>query len=577
MKHFSKKQIVLGVLLALILALNIYYLQMKSGYYVDEGMTLFLSNGNYNGAVTSQADGNLYDFLEKFVFKDSVSATISNLFSMLSELVSAGNYSKEGTVEWYDAARSLLQGHRTWVNGQELFEQLTASRGERFQYAQVYINQAMDVHPPLYYLLVHTVFSLFPGTYSDAYLFVINIIALLGSCVVLYKTSKIISQNSLIAMLSVVIFGFSQGFVSCTLYFRMYALFTLFALLTVYIHLRMEQKEYVLSKKLSRMLVLIIVLGFYTHYYYIIFLFPFFAITVLKLLLGKEKVKLINYIKKMILAGFISLVIWPLSLYHILFGYRGTEAVANVIADGLMTRMKNYYHVLIRAFFYNSGCFFFIMLTVGLVLTVFCIKNGLRKRIISLCDVLFPCLFYFVIVNQIAPSQSDRYIMCIYPVISLLLACVVTKAIETVARIDKVKNVLVIAVSGAIMICAICVIKPNYLYLEKREGILGLTQDPSQLNCLMIADDDWRGFPEAVKLSRFNQIMVLGQTELEDLKKEKPANTETDMIIYVLKELDQDAMLQQACSSLEFDFSMIENISSDLEGFNAYLVEAEAN
>lgn len=577
MKQISKNRIILGILLVLILALNIYYLQMKSGYYVDEGMTLFLSNGNYNGAVTSQADGNLYDFLEKFVFKDGVAATISNLYSMLRELVSAGNYSKEGTVEWYDAARNLLQGHRTWMDGQDLFEQLTASRGERFQYIQVYLNQAMDVHPPFYYLLIHTVFSLFPGTYSDAYLFAVNMIALLGSCVVLYKTSKLISQNFRLPFLSVVIFGFSQGFVSCALYFRMYAIFTLFALLTVYIHLRMELEGYQFSRKLSRMLIVTIVLGFYTHYYYIIFLFPFFAITVLRLLFEKEKAKLIQYIKKLILAGIISLVIWPLSLYHILFGYRGTEAVANVMAGGLITRMKNYYHVLIRAFFYNSGWFFLIVLAVGLGATIFCVKKGLGKKIISLCEILFSCLFYLVIVNQIAPSQSDRYIMCIYPVISLLLACIITKAVEVVTKTDKVKNILAIAVSVVIMTCAICVIQPNYLYLEKGEGVLGITQDPSQLNCLMIADDDWRGFPEAVNLSRFNQVMVLGQTELEDLKKEKPANTETDMIIYVLKELDQEAMLQQACSSLEFDLSMTENISSDLEDFNAYLVDVEAN
>lgn len=252
-------------LLIMILTVNIHYLKMKSGYFVDEGMTLFLSNGNYNGAVTSRSDSNLQDFLDEFVFKDSLPATVSNVFAMLKELTTAGNYSIEGTVAWYDAARSLLQGKRTWISGDELFRQLTTSKGERFQYAQVYLNQAMDVHPPLYYLLVHTVFSLFPGSYRDAYLFAVNIIALLMTCVVLWKMGRLFSDELFLSVLAVVIFGFSQGFVSCAVYFRMYAVFTFFSALTLYLHLLIEYSGCPANKKTLCALTGSVVLGFYTH------------------------------------------------------------------------------------------------------------------------------------------------------------------------------------------------------------------------------------------------------------------------------------------------------------------------
>ena len=115
MKDNKWKVITLVCLMLGVLIVNTYYLGQKSGYYVDEGMTLFLANGHYNGAVTSKSDSDLTDFLKTFVLKDSVGSTISNLVQMLKELTTAGNYSEEGTVEWYDSARNMLQGERTWM------------------------------------------------------------------------------------------------------------------------------------------------------------------------------------------------------------------------------------------------------------------------------------------------------------------------------------------------------------------------------------------------------------------------------------------------------------------------------
>ena len=100
---------------------------------------------------------------------------------MLGDVMHAGNYSVEGTVEWYDAARHMLQGDCSWVNGDDLFNNLVAEKNNRFNYTQVYINQMVDVHPPLYYTIVHTVFSIFHDSYSDYYLFGINIVFLLLS------------------------------------------------------------------------------------------------------------------------------------------------------------------------------------------------------------------------------------------------------------------------------------------------------------------------------------------------------------------------------------------------------------
>ncbi len=48
-------------------------------------------------------------------------------------------------------------------------------KNERFDYRKVWKNQKNDVHPPIYYILLHTICSFFPGKFSWWYAGSINI------------------------------------------------------------------------------------------------------------------------------------------------------------------------------------------------------------------------------------------------------------------------------------------------------------------------------------------------------------------------------------------------------------------
>lgn len=65
----------------------------------------------------------------------------------------------------------LTDLHTDWENGtvfdrDELMQYVMVAENERFDYATVYYNQTQDVHPPLYYFFLHTVCSLFPGSFT---------------------------------------------------------------------------------------------------------------------------------------------------------------------------------------------------------------------------------------------------------------------------------------------------------------------------------------------------------------------------------------------------------------------------
>lgn len=55
---------------------------------------------------------------------------------------------------------------------------LTVDSGDAFSYVSVYDNQVHDVHPPLYYMLLHTVCSLFKGNFSKWFGLSINLLFL---------------------------------------------------------------------------------------------------------------------------------------------------------------------------------------------------------------------------------------------------------------------------------------------------------------------------------------------------------------------------------------------------------------
>lgn len=570
-KSTGKQHLALALVLALAVAVSAFWLSLKSGYFVDEGMTLYLANGSYTGAVTSRPGGTITDFLREYVFRESLPATAANLVDMLKQLTGAGNYSQQGSVAWYDAARALLQGKRVWMEGGELFDQLTVPPGQGFNYLQVYMNQAVDVHPPLYYLLVHTLFSI-GGGYSDWYFFLINITALVLTCILLYRTAWHFSGEPTLPLLAVALYAFSQGFISTAVYFRMYALLTFWVMLTVYLHQLLEDCDYRPGKKLTAALVATVALGFYTHYYYVVFLFPLFLLHAARLLLAGKKPECLGYFLRLLAGGVVSLCLWPLSLYHILFGYRGTEAVGNLVSAALFGKMAVYYNILVNAFFFGSGLLFWLTVAVGVALLAMSLrlrgwKGTAASRLVQLLPVT---LFYILVVIQISPALEDRYLMCIYPLVALFLAVTLLTPFWLIRHTLRERWVVPVILGVAAAMGALLVVTPNYLYLENRDLTLGIDSDPADVDCLLVADDDWRGFPVALDLSRFHQVMVVGEEEMLQLGEEMPADPTREMVIYLFEELPQRKTLREVSEKLSLGDA--EEISSDIVGFNAYLV-----
>mgnify|MGYP000334027662 CR=1 FL=1 len=84
----------------------------------------------------------------------------------------------------------LVPTDREWKPGSEIADEFRVLPGQRFQYGTVTRMQTYDVHPPFYYLLLHTVCSLFPGRFSKWSGIGLNIVLFVLSWSVLAKLTR---------------------------------------------------------------------------------------------------------------------------------------------------------------------------------------------------------------------------------------------------------------------------------------------------------------------------------------------------------------------------------------------------
>ena len=184
-----------------------------------------------------------------------------------------------------------------WNSPQDFNEYLTAGE-HRFDYKNVIENQIIDAsHPPLYYALVHTVCSFFPGVFSRWLAFAINVVMMTGALILLYHIGRRVTGVNLYALIGVGGYAFSVACITTTIYLRMYASLTFWVLAFLYLSLRIYDKKNTVKITDCLVMLAVVVCGILTQYYFILcagligLVFLIFKI--------KEKIaskKILNYI-----------------------------------------------------------------------------------------------------------------------------------------------------------------------------------------------------------------------------------------------------------------------------------------
>ena len=295
-KHFDTHKIIVGIVFLLLLLIWVYWGCQKEDLYCDEYYTFATSNSDLGETGL--------DFAE------------------------------------------IQNG--SWITPEYFINKYGVDETEILRYDFVWDNQKLDVHPPLYYLLIHFISSFFLGEFSILPGLIVNIACSLVSMLFVYLIFQMLLPGKYTPILAVLACGLNRGFISSIMFIRMWNLVAMFTIILLWIYLAREYKK-IGERAFYICLVIINILGMLTQYYFVIICFGFGILYVIysvyRILKKQDNFKhLFRYVIANIVSAVIYIVLWPTCINHIFFGYRGKEAIENAgNAGSLLSNLKTMY------------------------------------------------------------------------------------------------------------------------------------------------------------------------------------------------------------------------------------------
>lgn len=383
----------------------------------------------------------------------------------------------------------------TWVDGDFYREAMSVDGVGDLDYSIPYHNQERDVHPPLYYFLIHTMSAFFPGTVSKWIGILPNMIFCLLATALLFLVGKRILPNQGLALTVSAMWAWSIGCMSTVLFIRMYAMLTCLALAVILIHLVAwdNVQKGCIQKRTMAGLFLLTTAGILTQYYFLVLCFFLCGLFFLYLCVARRWKLLIQYTVIETAALCTSVVLFPKMLFHIFGGYRGQEAFNNMAGQGgLMESLKTVGSIISKQVM-NGWLKEWVLIAVGALVVYFVCVHILHLRVdkgpkgdglalsmdiqldrklklsVSTGDLMamwlgIVAVGYWVMISKVAPYKTDRYFLCIYPIIILCLFYLAYKTLLVCIRRPQICT-WCLAVAGVVVTLASYKMQTvNYLY-----------------------------------------------------------------------------------------------------------------
>lgn len=439
---------------------------------------------------------------------------------------------------------------------QPYMEYMAVQRGERLEYSAVWWNQTADVHPPLYYYLLHTISSFFTDTFSVWFAGSINIVCSLITISLLYQLSCLLSADKKTPLIVCFFFAVTPGIIQANTFLRMYIMTMMWICAVSLLHLRYMKKD-----KLTGMffagLFIISTAGALTHYYFLAFLFLQCMCFGIWLLWEKRFKAAGIYLLTMSGAGAASYVLFRPIINHIFSGYRGLESFERLRdAGGYWQKIKVFWKYMDRDLF---GGFFILILifAISIVLINIWRKNQGREKIFLLQRqnrklwllITLPCTGYFFLIVKAAIMESDRYIVPIYGLV-VLIGVTLLKEITDKISIGKKRSKAVFSFLGVVIFILSSYLQCPWTYsYQDSAPVLETAKNYADKDCIFIYTnsihgDIWRCNRSFFEVQNYQSLTFIPQEEISMLL-ENGYNEYEHMMVYIVNKTDREAILQE--------------------------------
>ncbi len=405
---------------------------------------------------------------------------------------------------------------------------MAADRQDRFNYRNVWQNQAADVHPPLYYTILHTICSLFPGTFSFWYAGAVNIVFGVMTLYVLRRLLRAFCGNDAPVNLLSATYIVSAGVMSSISFFRMYVMAMFFVTLISLCFVEAVGKP--LHARFYGAIAAVSVLGALTHYYFIVYLVLICIVFGIDLLLCRKYKELGLFAVSMAGAGGLSIAIFPPMLRHIFSGYRGKESIDNLLVPSLenyLPRLRAFWDYISTELFGGSAPFILLTAAVIALSGISFLKTrkiSARKKPTDSRASLFkwillavPASLYFLLVSRMAVYVADRYLFPIYAVVLCLFTSMVYLSFRKITNVISAADLATLLLCGVVILCSWKNTTWNYIYRNEGARFKEL-EKYRETDCIIVYDHRWKTESTFLEASIYNSVTFfpLADPELID-------------------------------------------------------------
>ncbi len=451
-------------------------------------------------------------------------------------------------------------------SGMDIQRNFLVTDANRFDFATVAAYQARDVHPPLYYLVMHFVMSLFPNQFYKWFGIALNACCSLVACggVMFFLYVMDASRyRSFLALLGGLVYAVHPAMITDVMFARMYCMSVMWVVLYMCVFVLLMRN---LTGSWKRFFALtlcggaICYLAFLTHYFGLFV--PFFLTLgfclygLLRKLIWKEKclLRVLIYGGSLLAAIGLAVLTFPSALHQIFVDEQGEGAFETLLHTDLFTMFRMFLPVLDKNFFagmmYPVLGIFAVSLTAGVILLIRRSQKGdvINKINYAILGISLAAgmisVWLLSKTSMFLGDASSRYFYTAASVLLPLMAYTICKAaLQITAFFSGRKNqgqlraVFMAALTGAVLLPVIAGhVQGNVLYLyQEKEETLSYARENAGYPLVMVYDRDTRfkTWYIANELWPFERIIFVQYNDEETVLENEALKTAEKLIVYM--------------------------------------------
>ena len=538
MKEFFEKNYKYIIVIFVISVVMTFFMTKKEGFHEDEMFSYGSSNYAYDN-----------------VYRPYGKEDETNIF--VKEKIMNGNIIenlKYYLIDHRDIKDETLAGIKsefvpTWRSSDEANDYLTIQPKDALNYGMVYYNQSRDIHPPLFYFLVHTVSIFFMGHFSKYIIFGINLVFMVLSLWTIKNIFEKLDKKYLIIP-TLILYGFSMGAISTVIFQRMYSMLNFFVLMFISANIDIIKKDFDIDKKLWNKLTWIVLLGFWTQYYFCIVAGVVAVLVLIGVIRKQGKQGAIMYILKYLKMAVIGVLFYPLSINHIFFSYRGVGKAE--MARGFGEKLVEYLNMIGYSF---SVPVLAIAICLILLVMAVAVKSVNDKKVdknaLGAGTIIFSVICYVGVIVKVSPELQDaniiRYIMCVLPliIISILLL------IDTVIKNKNVLKYSLVGISLVISVYGLMFSEPAFLY-KGYAKYLEIAEENKEDKFVYVGDTVFNHIQSMPEFATYTESLILNENQLDVLENDSKLPEENEFILSIKKYKGADEILAKVIEKTGF-------------------------